>query len=338
MMEPDRAESGMQGGTDPLSGFGKAKEDASIVRRFFGRDRGMDVAALKGAVDLSEVKALMRFVTERALDPEAKIIAPLHDAVAAQVLASSREGFIAANAMVLKLYAELCELTYPSMGVNGRTVRNTSAAFVHMAGLILVSLLFVSFAMASEIVQNFNPSLDSLGGVLRPDNLKLLKVLFDVAIDPLSPFFWGGVGSCMYLLKTLSDKLSTTTFDSQRLQSYGYLTRILIGAVLGYVIATLVFTQAGLETRKVGPDAIGFLSGLGVKAVYGGLEALINSIYRRVVVGLRTNAPDPVAPKPTVNAASGETIPKRPPKTPLETARPAPVKPRRSQPVPPTVR
>ncbi len=335
MAEPDRVETGI----DPLSGFGKAGEDASIARRFFRRDRGMDVAALKGAVDLSEVKALMHFVSERALDPEAKIIAPLHNAVAAQALASSREGFIAANAEVLKRYSELCELTYPTLGVNGRTVRNTSAAVVHMAGLIFVSLLFVSFAMASEIVQNFNPSLDSLNGVMTPDKLKLLKVLFDVAIDPLSPFFWGGVGSCMYLLKTLSDKMSTTTFDSQRLQSYGYLTRILTGAVLGYVIATLIFTQAGLETQKVGPDAIGFLSGLSVKAVYGGLEALINSIYRRVVGGLRTNTPGPAAPRLSVDAVSGESIPRRPPETPLEAARPAAVKIRRPQhPVPPTVR
>ncbi len=307
--KPDRVETRR----DPLSGLGKVEAGASTARRLLGRGRGADMAVLKGAVDLAEVKALIHFVSERGLDPEAKITAPLHDAIAARILASSPEGFIAANAMVLRLYSELCHLTYPTLGVNGRTIRNTRGAFFHMAGLILVSLLFVAFAVAGEIIQNFNPSLDSLNGVVSAENLKLLKILFDAVIGPLSPFFWGGVGSCMYLLKTLSDKMSTITFDSQRLQSYGYLTRILIGAVLGYVIATLLFTQAGLETQKVGPDAIGFLAGLGVKAVYGGLEALIDSIYRRAVGGLKTKTPVPVPAKPNRRGGAVAEFPVAPP-------------------------
>lgn len=96
-------------------------------------------------------------------------------------------------------------------------------------------------------------------------------------LDYLSPFLWGAMGSCVYLLKIFSDLAESHTFNENKLQGWG--TRITLGAVLGGVIQFVydlsVFINGSL---KLDANAIGFLPGVGVKVVYGALEKTIESL------------------------------------------------------------
>ena len=261
---------------------------ASFVARFSNWlgdlkwDRTRKVSSLEGIVNLPRVNALIHFVSERGLDPGAKLIKPLHDAVAVLGLVNTRGEFIAADAKVMMYYSQLCELTYPTMGVNGRTIIDTQKAWFHMGGLILWSLLFVICAFATEVFQQFESSSGLFSGLLTPEIAAQLKGFFRAVMEPLSPFFWGGVGSCVFLLKTVSDRIVNLTFDAQKLNRYVYLTRIILGAILGFVIVNLLFSKTELATVSIGPEALAFLTGLSVKVVYGGLETLIETAYKRI--------------------------------------------------------
>ncbi len=283
------------------------------------RSRAQKVSLLEGSVKVPEVKALIRFVSERGMDAKSQITGPLHEAIAKLDLAKSKTDYVAANAEVLKLYSELCKLTYPTLGVNGRTIQNTSAALFYMLGLIIISMFFLTGAFASEIIQYSDKTSFTLEGVLAPDTLIIARAVIRVVLEPLSPFFWGGVGSCIFILKTLSDRVTSTTFDSGKFHVTSYLTRILLGAVLGYVVASLLFVQAEIQTQNVGPDAIAFLAGLGTKAVYGGLETLIQMIYRRTVSNMQTNSGNPAAPDPVAPEKPLSGSPVRPPEKPAAT-------------------
>jgi hypothetical protein len=96
-------------------------------------------------------------------------------------------------------------------------------------------------------------------------------------LDFAAPFLWGALGSCVYLLKRFADFAETRTFDEDSLQGWG--TRILLGAILGGVVQFLydssVFTTSGL---RLDANALGFLSGVGVKVVYGAIEKTIAAL------------------------------------------------------------
>ena len=92
-----------------------------------------------------------------------------------------------------------------------------------------------------------------------------------------APFLWGALGSCVYLLKRFSDLAEARLFDEGSLQGWG--TRILLGAILGGIVQFIYdskgFTAGGL---RLDADALGFLSGLGVKVVYGAIEKTIAAL------------------------------------------------------------
>lgn len=96
-------------------------------------------------------------------------------------------------------------------------------------------------------------------------------------LDIIAPFLWGALGSCVYLLKRYSDLAEARIFDEDSMQGWG--TRILLGAILGGVVQYLydssVFTSSGL---KLDANALGFLSGIGVKVVYGAIEKTISAL------------------------------------------------------------
>ncbi len=96
-------------------------------------------------------------------------------------------------------------------------------------------------------------------------------------LDYLNPFLWGALGSCVYLLKIYSDLAETNLFNEDKLQGWG--TRITLGAILGGVVQFIydssVFTNTGMNLDA---NAIGFLTGIGVKVVYGALEKTIETL------------------------------------------------------------
>jgi len=96
----------------------------------------------------------------------------------------------------------------------------------------------------------------------------------------VSPAFWGGLGACVFLLKTLSDKGRENQFDSRSLQ--GWRTRILLGAVLGSVIVYIYDPESFLEgSLQVDANAIAFFTGVGIKVMYGAIEKTIDELAQR---------------------------------------------------------
>lgn len=96
-------------------------------------------------------------------------------------------------------------------------------------------------------------------------------------LDYINPFLWGAMGSCVYLLKVFSDLAENYKFNEDKLQGWG--TRITLGAILGGVIQFIYDKTAfGNSGMNLDANAIGFLTGVGVKVVYGGLEKTIEKL------------------------------------------------------------
>ena len=56
----------------------------------------------------------------------------------------------------------------------------------------------------------------------------------------------------------------------------------MLGAVLGVVVANLFYEQTELAANHISPNAVAFLTGLGVKAVYGALENMVDTVHKSV--------------------------------------------------------
>jgi hypothetical protein len=215
---------------------------------------------------IGEINALIHYVTENGLDREGAVTGPLYQAVLRyHGLDAHRRGDeegAACAAEILRLYTQLCAL--PGLeGISGRTLIYARSMTRHMRGLLLWGMLFVGLGAATEVLLLQN---GTDGGAV----IGLLRYL--------NPFFWGGVGASVYLVKALSDKAQALTFDRLRMQGLG--SRIFLGAVLG----ALLVNSLGLDVGQGSFTAAGlaFLGGLGVKAIYAAFEALVDGFHDRI--------------------------------------------------------
>lgn len=224
-------------------------------------------------IDLLEVKALVRFATERGIDAETPAIpllveslVNLHDP---EIDAATRRKL---DLEIANQYKQLCAHTYKELGVNGRTIVDSakrSDAAVGQAGLFLIVFLGLALVPdgASLVMSNADPAFAYL------ESLKIL-----------SPFFWGGVGGSVFLLKTLSEIAGNSRFDTRRYEGIG--TRVFLGAIIGFTVVQLFNVSDFLileiepgKTFQFGENGLAFLAGLGVKAVYGAFETIINGLH-----------------------------------------------------------
>ena len=100
----------------------------------------------------------------------------------------------------------------------------------------------------------------------------------------LLPTVWGGIGSCVYLMKSISDKLSACSYVEARLKGDG--TRIFLGAILGILVVQVFFpnNEESLVVGDIemGPLAVAFVAGLGIKPVYAAFEAVVEGLSNRI--------------------------------------------------------
>ena len=95
---------------------------------------------------------------------------------------------------------------------------------------------------------------------------------------------WGGIGSCIFLMKKLSDRLSKMTYEKSRQK--GDLARIFVGAFLGIAVVELIMDDLG-DAIMVGdvnltPNLAALAAGVATKTVYAILETVIEGIASRV--------------------------------------------------------
>jgi hypothetical protein len=229
-------------------------------------------------VMICEVKALLKYAADRGLDAEGKIRSPLYAAVLEYDVLSDPDRVAATpvpqprtrdelSITILQFYTELAQLTSP---VNGHTLLEARQFTVAVRPLYIWTFVILFGVVAGEVLRTW------LADVVEPEDGWLLY-FFDFrryVLDTCSPFLWGALGSCVWILKRLSDCAEQHTFD--RVVSHGWITRILLGAILGGIVQYLydpsVFVSNGF---KLGASALGFLTGVGVKVVYGAIEKTI---------------------------------------------------------------
>ncbi len=241
-------------------------------------DRHASGRALAVSVCPCEVRALLHFVAARGLDPKSTLAAKLNDNLNAYqraLKAKDEETAHKLQTAVLKGYAALTQITYRSPDkVNGWTILSTEHVVGHIWVTIFWGILFFFLAASTQILSNFYAMPEHQGS-----NDDWLFLFHKLVLVYLFPFFWGGVGSCIYLAKTLGDKAAKSTFDSRKLRGQG--TRIFLGAIMGAVVVHLFYRSVTLVSDGfggVGPAGLAFLTGMGVKAIYGALERIIDSI------------------------------------------------------------
>ena len=199
---------------------------------------------------------------------------------------------------LMQAYSRVSSVTYEKRGVNGRSVLDTAnrrrSDFWSLARLgewwrgsqryrapfIGVVLFFLALFVHQLLVQSGGSTSTGMSSVVE-------------ALAPLLvPALWGGIGACTFLAKHLSNKLSEQAYELARQQ--GDIVRIFLGAMIG-VLAVVLLTDFGvsvansggqqepsLNPMALGPTAIAFVSGLAVKPIYAGVEALSNALARRL--------------------------------------------------------
>ena len=171
---------------------------------------------------------------------------------------------------VLKLYTDLVQDTKP---VTGRTVvDSTDTAYKRLRIISLITAIFFILAVGNYIADSW------LADPVESEEIPLWFLnLKRYVWDYLTPFLWGGLGSCIYLLKTIRDAARAYLYEQHQLKGWG--TRILIGSMLAAIVMIIFHpTMFTSEVVPLTPAALAFLIGLGVKVAYGALERLIEII------------------------------------------------------------
>lgn len=236
------------------------------------------------AVQVCEIKALIKYAAEHGLDHEGNLLRPLmlkveqlkppeSDSQPTALEDAKRQTSVDAETVIL--YARLSQLTAP---VNGRTLMETEEKFKRAVFPLHVwTLLILAIVILNEVLKLWFADME------QPEEGALLHLIEwrGYILDVCSPFLWGALGSCIWLLKRLSDIAEGRCFD--RAISRGWTTRILLGGVLGGIIQYLYDPQVFVTgTFKLGASALGFLTGVGVKVVYGAIEKSIEILTQKL--------------------------------------------------------
>lgn len=230
-----------------------------------------------------EVNALIRYASERGIDRSGEILVNLSRALEAFTTNVPKVALsvtdkdkmeMSPREAVLYYYNQLSALTQP---VNGRTLIDTEKAFWNIKWIIFWTFAFLVLAVSNKMLFLWFEDMPEP----EEGSLLLLINIQRYVLDYLSAFFWGALGSCVYLLKTVSDHASERSFDHRQLQGWG--PRILLGAILGAVVQYL-YNPASFTTEafKLDASAVAFFTGVGVKVVYGAIEKTIDTLASKM--------------------------------------------------------
>lgn len=224
-----------------------------------------------------EVNALIRYATEQSIDQEGNILGPLNKALYAYIQADPSDRVNQSEA-VLTLYTRLTALTRP---VNGRTLLDTNNPGCIFLWIGLITIILLVCGLGTSMLG------DWFANHPEPEEGCLLNLylIHQHILILLEPFFWGCLGACVYLFKTLSDYLQNRAFDKERL--HGWILRIALGGILALVVVRLFdLKELGtIEGANIDAIAVAFLVGLGVKVVYGAFEKMVEVLAEKMNLG-----------------------------------------------------
>jgi hypothetical protein len=97
----------------------------------------------------------------------------------------------------------------------------------------------------------------------------------------LLPYGYGGLGSCVYLLRSAHTYIYLRTFDVQRKPEY--FNRILLGTIAGGTIILFLGAVAGTgPVAKLSSTAVGFLAGYSTDFLFNTIERIIGAVFPKV--------------------------------------------------------
>jgi hypothetical protein len=231
--------------------------------------------SLATAVHIREVRALIHWVTDRAIDSSATVTVPLNKILHAYEAEVDSNKKADLESEILNLYSQLTALTYPKNEVNGWTILGTERVGRHIWLTILWGVVFFLLAAVTQILGNwYAQSQPPTAGFAYG-----LYLFHQLALVYLFPFFWGGLGASIFLVKRLGDKAAASSFNSRLL--CGQSARVFLGSILGAVVVHLFYTnveQFSSGFRSVGPSGVAFLTGLSTKAIYAALEKVVDTL------------------------------------------------------------
>lgn len=220
-------------------------------------------------IETDEVFALLEYATRNKLsalgdDAHYKIICNKVDALSKAIKTPENNDDVATR------YAALVNETSP---VNGRTILDSTNNLQRLRGIGTWTLLFFVLAAGNHVADAWLAESVTTGAHSLFIDLKIYLW------DYLTPFFWGCLGACVFLLKKIQDLAGKFEYEHARLQGTG--TRMLLGGILAEIMVTLTTTQTIGNDVTVTVDTIAFLTGLSVKVVYSALESTIESLAEK---------------------------------------------------------
>lgn len=256
-------------------------------------------------ISVKEIKLLLRYAIERGLDSEGQITNPLHAALSDYERADDgSEAKREAGGRLLNFYGRLAAMTYGQHQVNGRTIlETTDKSQWPFRWVLFAGIFFFILSMGTEILDLFYED------YLEPEDGAPLFIVnvHRYILTYLSPFLWGGLGACVYLVKRLADARANLQFERQRFQ--GLSARIGLGALLGAVVV-LIYGEENFTQSEFNLDAntLAFFVGVGVRVFYSLIESTIETVAeglrRRITGETATHATPKTDPKATATTDS----------------------------------
>jgi hypothetical protein len=164
-------------------------------------------------------------------------------------------------------------------------LQDTNVGNLEVYGNMASSLLFFIPGLSAEIA------------------VALLKTILDFVAAYLLPALYGLLGACAFVLRQLSNDVSTLRFaDDSRVR---YTLRLNIGVLAGLAVGWFVDpTQDGSVVANLSPLALAFVAGYGSDLLFAVLDRIVNAF---------STPPAAEAPAPGAQMATGlEVVSERP--------------------------
>lgn len=229
-------------------------------------------------IDAEEISELLKYTANKGIEVSEDILSPLLSSISLQDTDSSNDvelsnsESVENSLSVILAYSKLTKITAP---VTGKTVIHSRKYRQSVRFIKYSAIFFLAISLLNEMVGMY------LSDRSIPDD-GFWTYVFGIhlyVVTPLSPIFWGGLGSCIFLLKRFSDIAADRTFDTDFIG--GWQTRVLLGAILGGVIQ-YIFDPGFIVESGMDENALAFLVGLSVKVFYGALEKLIDAVAEKL--------------------------------------------------------
>jgi hypothetical protein len=189
----------------------------------------------------------------------------------------------------------------PGARTFGEILLGDSPALRFTRSFWYVSLGFAAFVLAS------NWYLEVMAEYSKTDSYVISRTILEL----VTPWMYGGLGACVYLLRSAHTYIYKRTFDIRRKPEY--FNRILLGMIAGGAIIMFANNVAGDDGTviQLGSAALGFLAGYNTDLLFNAMERVINALLPKL--GIDTVQRASAAIKPIdINTLVDQTVKAKP--------------------------